>query len=496
MMNKKDDFLIYKKLLIFKMSPLSEEEQLKILDSMFITFIQYNKDLLFISDGKIGKISSRVAFETMAYMNLTVKFPTLDIKSYDKDKKRYRWNLKISDIYDTITTINNYELLVYESDLFAHVQKIEIDSISKCITVITNKLHIKEPEKLNIPLEIRDEIINDYKEHFPYFDDFITLIMSMRLAKNRKASFLHLRVKSNWGKSFLSGILQNLQIGFEIDYHNLMNKGANDISPIQVRNSFVLIVDEFNNFSAEMKKLSHDFKFAPKFGMTEKVELFLKVLFSAEKSPSFAGGVDEQIKNRVMVMDIPDKEAGMLTDREIYKKHGNALYMAVLERYTWEILTIQLELYLNMEKFQAHKYADEQILTYLNKFKMKDTKNLNDETKETINDTIEEILQSNSEEINPKYRDLKSKIFLLEDGKIFIKQPKRTIEIILKNSVSESDFKKMKWKLSNIDDILDIVSKKPIFIYGKTHKGIKIEIKKTAKEIIEDLRIKGNLIIN
>jgi len=35
--------------------------------------------------------------------------------------------------------------------------------------------------------------------------------------------------------------------------------------------------------------------------MTEKVELFLKILMSAEKSPSFSGGVDDQIVNRVMV---------------------------------------------------------------------------------------------------------------------------------------------------------------------------------------------------
>jgi len=199
----------------------------------------------------------------------------------------------------------------------------------------------------------------------------------MRLAKDRKASFVHLRVKSNWGKSFLSGLLQNLQIGFEIDYHNLMNKGANDISPIQVRNSFVMILDEFNNFSAEMKKLSHDFKFAPKFGMTEKVELYLKVLMSAEKSPSFSGGVDDQIVNRVMVMDISDVEAKRLTDRGVYKKHGNAKYMSALEYYSYLELTRRLSEYLSLEKFEAHRIADERVKLEIYR-RVTNSKNIND----------------------------------------------------------------------------------------------------------------------
>lgn len=492
----------YKNLLINKKSPIKKEEQLKIIDNLFDCFVQYNKDMLYISDGFLGKITSRKAFEVTAYQHIKAHFENVEIKSYDEEKNREKWNMKISDIYDTLTVRNSFDLLSYESDLFAPTQTIAKDNMTKTITVTTNKLHIKE---ISIPPIVRNdylEIVQDYKQHFKYFDELLKLIIDMRLAKDRKASFVHLRVKSNWGKSFLSGLLQNLQIGFEIDYHNLMNKGANDIAPIQVRNSFVMILDEFNNFSAEMKKLSHDFKFAPKFGMTEKVELYLKLLMSAEKSPSFSGGVDDQIVNRVMVMDIDDKEAGRLTDREIYKKHGNAKYMSALERYTYLILTKHLNEYLTIEKFEAHKIADEAVNRALKKYKMNDVTNLNDETKSVLNETIQDIISSSDMSINPRLRDIKNNIIEIKvgtyAGKIFIKQPKRTIETILKNTVSEGDYKKMKWKLSNLTDILNIITDGSVRVNGdEPKKGLVITIEepKNHKEIIKDLKDSGNLTI-
>jgi len=449
----------YKKLLVHKKSPISKDKQLEIIDNLFDCFVQYNKDMLYISDGFMGKISSRKAFEVTAYQHLTSKFEDVELKTYDDEKNREVWNMKIADIYDTLTVRNNYDLLCYESDLFLSEQTISKDSLTRTITVTTNKLHIKEIKNPNVPKSEYLEIVKDYKKHFKYFDELLKLVIDMRLAKDRKASFLHLRVKSNWGKSFLSGLFQNLQVGFEIDYHNLMNKGANDIAPIQVRNSFVMILDEFNNFSSEMKKLSHDFKFAPKFGMTEKVELFLKILMSAEKSPSFSGGVDDQIVNRVMVMDIEDNEANKLTDREVYKKHGNAKYMSVLERYTYLTLTKYLSEYLSMEKFEAHKKADESVTIALKKYKMNGVLNLNDETKSVINEAISDILNSDEMTLNPRFRSIRSNIIEINSGvhsgNIFIKQPKRTLELILKESVSESEFKKMKWKLSNISDIVN-----------------------------------------
>lgn len=478
----------YTKLLVNKKSPIEPDVQVLIIDELFECFIQYGKDMLYISDGFLGRVTSRKAFEVTAYQHLTSIFQEEELKSYDEEKNRDKWNIKISDIYDTLTVRNNYDLLCYESDLFLDEQVIEKDDLTKTVTVKTNKLHIKEIKEPTMAKNDYLEIVTDYKKHFRYFDELLNLIIDMRFAKDRKASFVHLRVKSNWGKSFLSGLFQNLQIGFEIDYHNLMNKGANDIAPVQVRNSFVMILDEFNNFSSEMKKLSHDFRFAPKFGMTEKVELYLKILMSAEKSPSFSGGVDDQIVNRVMVMDINDKEAKKLTDRVMYKKHGNSKYMSALERYSYLKLTERIDYYLGKDRFEAHQVADIRVFEALKRFKMQNVTNLNEETKSIINEEIKSILDMDDIELTPRYKDIKRNIIKLNSGAfagyIFIKQPKRTIEAIMKISVAENDYKKMKWKLSDLGSILNILSSKPIYYDSKTQKGLVIDIE--DKETIEE----------
>jgi hypothetical protein len=493
----------YFSLLVYPNSPIKKDKQIEIFKFLFDKFVQYNKDLLMLHDGYITRLTSRTQFETLANFELQKEFNDVEIQSYDEEKGRYRWNIKIKEIHDTITGINQYQLLRYTTDLFSPNQQIIKNDQNSEITVIGNKLNIKEVET-DILRNDYLEIVNDYKKHFKYFDELLELIVNMRFAKDRKASFVHLRVKSDWGKSFLSGLLKNLNIAFEVDYHNLMNKGANDIAPIQVRNSFVMILDEFNNFSAEMKKLSHSFSFAPKFGMREDVELFLKILMSAEKSPSFSGGVDEQIINRVMVMDIKDNEAFKLVDREIYVKHGNAKYMEALERYSYLKIIEKVKEYLSLEKFEAHKRADIEVRKAVKKYKMKDIEVLKDSVRDVINEGLYEILSSSDIDINPKFREIKNNIKEITEGKysssIFIKQPLKTFETIVKNKVSEGEFKKMRYKLSDFEEITYLIAdktKSPLTINKKSFKGLVIQIEKPKKatEIIRELKESGNLTI-
>ena len=493
----------YFDLLVYPNSPIKKDKQIEIFKFLFDKFVQYNKDLLMLHDGYITRLTSRTQFETLAKMELQTNFNDIDIQSYDEEKDRYRWNIKIKEVYDTITAVNQYQLLRYTTDLFSSKQQIIKNDKNSEITVIGNKLNIKEAQTDILKSDYL-EIVNDYKKHFKYFDELLGLIVDMRFAKDRKASFVHLRVKSDWGKSFLSGLLKNLNIAFEVDYHNLMNKGANDIAPIQVRNSFVMILDEFNNFSAEMKKLSHSFSFAPKFGMREDVELFLKILMSAEKSPSFSGGVDEQIINRVMVMDIKDNEAFTLVEREIYIKHGNAKYMEALERYSYLKIAEKIKKYLSLEKFEAHKKADIEVRKAVKKYKMKDIEVLKDSVRDVINEGLSEILLSSDIDINPKFREIKNNIKEITEGKysskVFIKQPLKTFETIVKNKVSEGEFKKMRYKLSDFEEITYLVAdktKSPLTINKKSFKGLVIQIEKpkASTEIVRELKESGNLII-
>ena len=476
----------YVKLLIDESLELNKKQQKDIISFLFDVFVQCQNDTLLIHNGIIKKVKSKQAFATMAKMIILIEF-NIDISYYDKKTKKQKTLIRINEIYDTITTVNSYDLLSYESNLFDKEQTIIKDDLTSTIKVITNKIHVKEIDSIKMSEDDYSRIIDDYKQHFKYFDELLDLIVDMRFAKDRKASFVHLRVKSDWGKSFLSGLLKNIEIGFEVDYHNLMNKGANDIAPVQVRNSFVLLLDEFNNFSQEMKKLSHNFIFAPKFGMSEQVELYLKILLSAEKSPSFTGGVDNQIVNRVMVFDMPDHECVTLVEREEYIYHGNAKYMEALKFYASRRILDRIKEYLSLPEFEAHKKADDRVRNTYDKYKM-DAESLIGNVSNVINDTIHDIV--NGEEENQIINNLRSDITIIQEGKYtgkyFIGNVSRVFETILKHKTSESEYKKMRYKLNNLEEVVKIIEDRRqnrIRINGKQRRGLVIDIADLKEEV-------------
>ncbi len=97
---------------------------MKIIDNLFDVFLYYNpsETMLYISEGRISRLPSRKTFETIAYYHLVSEFEGVEIKSYDEEKERYKWNIKISEIYDVLVSENAYDLISYESNLFANRQ--------------------------------------------------------------------------------------------------------------------------------------------------------------------------------------------------------------------------------------------------------------------------------------------------------------------------------------------------------------------------------------
>ena len=458
------------------------DTQKELISFLFDRFIQHPKSLLYIGDGLIKQVPNKKAFLTMAKLAIKREYKDIDLLTLNEEKNTYKWNIRIDDIYDIIITMNSCKMIRYISNPFSLKQQVILKPLTETVEVITNTIHIKPTTNKGIKQDEYKEIVKDYKQHFKHFDKLLKLIIDMRFAKDKKASFVHLRVKSDWGKSFLSGLLKNLEIAIEVDYHNLMNKSTNDIHPIQVRNSFVMILDEFNNFSQEMKKLSHSITLAAKYEMSETIELYLKILMSAEKSPSFTGGVDDQIVNRVMVFDIPDHEARTLISRPIYKKYGNAMYMRALEHYSYLSLKQHIDKYLSMKELQAYKTADNEVrVTYIEN-KMQGIENVNTTIANILNEEIEDIAHTDIDAIAQPYRHIKGNIKLLHEGihagKIFIRQTHKVFETILKNTTIDTEYKKMKFKLAGINEHLNIVSdnsKTPIKLFGKAYKGIVID---------------------
>ena len=445
--------------------PLSETEAKKVTDFIFNNFFGVGKDVIAVSGGSLRVFKTEKSFrdglENEIERHLRVKITKLD-------EDKYVDLININLIYTYVTSYNRYSLIKYESDLFAKEQIIKKNFNAETITIIQNELHIEKPNSENINISESEyneynEVVADYISHFPQIEDILMQVMDMRFAKDRKTSFLHLQTPSNWGKSFFSKLLKSLGIALEMDYSNIANKATNSINALEVRNSFVLIIDEFTNFSQEMKKITHEIDIVAKYESRQIVEVYLKIFLSAEDVGSFTGAVDKQIANRVSQIKI-DKSVD-LGDREVFKKYGNEKYSAYLKRYIYIALTNRMSSYLKLDRFKASKVADKNVQKFHNKFKLKvvtDTlHNALEIAKFGLLEMAEMATLSDSQMnifVPDIYKNIHQNVMLISGGKyaghIIVKSPTKTIEAILRNVSSEADYKKLRFKISEVENKL------------------------------------------
>jgi len=469
--------------LVLANSSIDESQQKEIIKFLFSRFVKVKKDLLFVEKGSIRTVHDKSSFNTVVKYIVKRDFKDAKVLIYDEETKKYNWEINIVDIYNQISTFNQCTIVRYKSNLFLEEPTSDINLDTETITIIPNKIHMKKP-KCDFPIELKKTIVDDYKKHFKKFDELLKLIIDMRFAQNKKASFLHIKVKSDWGKSFLASLFKEIDVGFEADYKNILSTSTNDIHPVQIRNSFVLMIDEFNKFAADMKKLSHDISIAPKFGFAERVELYLKILFSHEDSESFTGAVSPQIVNRIMVFYIPDNEVVKITERKVFIENSKT-YHLVLQEYIYSSLKQQIKRYLDLGETEAYRVADLEVRKAYEKYKMINAEDINKVMVEVINDGIGEISNSNYDDLNQSYKGIYWNIIKLSEnkyqGKLFIKQPSKVFETIVRNSVTDSEYKKMKYVLPNIINSLDVVGD-----YRKNK--YKIDEDRKFKGVILDIR--------
>jgi hypothetical protein len=156
--------------------------------------------------------------------------------------------------------------------------------------------------------EIDQGVIQDFRQHFPQFDDFLALLVASRLASDRKQAYLWLHAESNWGKSFLCGQLERLGLVTAVSMDDLARAASgapSGLTPERLRASWVLVVNEFKGVISEVKSIENELSFSPKNRPTVTVPLYLKLFMSAEDVPSLVGsetGADTQFVNRFMKM--------------------------------------------------------------------------------------------------------------------------------------------------------------------------------------------------
>jgi len=326
---------------------------------------------------------------------------------------------------------------------------------------IDHKLIIgKETVKLisaHKPFPIGDinwDIVNDYKLHFPFLDEFLDLQVAARFAIDRKQAFFWLYACSDWGKKFLTDVFKDFGILVEMSIKEI--ESAFEGKPIgreaiNFKNCWILFVDEFKKVNSEVKQLTSEISGSPKNQMNFTAPLYVKLFASAETVDSLAGetGVEAQFSNRFSL--IPTLES-RISDRPLFIK-SSATYFESLKNYVAQYLNTEVEKYIAMGRIRASDYGTK-VLADNNK-----VNRLGSHFGE-LDDTIKEITWKIKNRIQTEALsgiDDPNFIQVTHNGReaILIQNADKIIEKYIDENISLSEKVKVNHKKSDIKYLID-----------------------------------------
>lgn len=296
------------------------------------------------------------------------------------------------------------------------------------------------------PVDAR--LIADYKQHFPQLDDFLELLLAARLANDRKRAHLWLHAESNWGKGFLSGMLQRLGLVCHTTIEELTNAiggSPSGMTPDLMRRSWVLAVDEFKGVTRELKQLGTELSFAPKNRARVTVPLYLKLFMSAEEVPSLVGedtGADVQFINRFMRMRL----TGVLDERGLYQA-DNAAYGAAVRNYIAGFVNQRVAEARKTGEAPAASRADAALARLHAKYPLSTEvkASLDDRLPDILADFIADMAAPSVAAASPIQRIARNWTFL-KDGVVYLQRPEKALGDWIQESFSRSEAGKVAYK--------------------------------------------------
>lgn len=454
-----------------------------------IFFFKQAKEVL-ISDIKTKELKSLPATHLKRWIRNTFKIFTHEIKTTEKERKAQlsKENETLENLVLDLMIKNQYSRLVFTRNPFTDTPVIKRDDHQLHYTA--PHFYIKEYEdKYNIQQIEKNIIIEDYKKHFPQFEEFLNWLIACRFTTNRRTSYTYIRFSAGFGKSLLAGIFSELGVGRKINQHQLKANSAGDLSPMDFRNAFILMIDEFTHFQQELKDMTHGMHLSAKYALSEYVPLYAKVFLSAEKSTSFFGdaGVDAQLADRVNVIDLSD--AGKIDKNKLYKKNTLA-YTSVLTEYVYSYFKDKADYYVSIGELAANKVANDILDNYHNKYKMEaDTvERIREKCVDYIRDYILWLEESDSFGNKPRntfFEKLDKLIYLKNENEIVVKELTKLYETLI-DEAGEQFKKTAKFKQTMLDEIFEInLTKKVYKISDKSIRGFLINLSKLDKKHIE-----------
>ncbi len=232
-------------------------------------------------------------------------------------------------VLEYVKYYNQRDSVEWRVDMFAKDSRVELIE-DKARIVLTHKPFRSD----KAARAIDGGVVEDYKAHFPRFDETLEFIVASRFASDRKKAYLWIKADSDWGKGFFNGLLTEIGASAELsvkEVEKMFDGSPVGRPPEEFKRSFALVFNEFKTVKSELKQLESGLALSPKHQLVSRVEVFAKLFFSAESVGSLVTehGVEDQFANRFSLFE----EHGSIEDRDPFRAKGKAYYFSHVLAY-------------------------------------------------------------------------------------------------------------------------------------------------------------------
>lgn len=345
----------------------------------------------------------------------------------------------ITHLLDAIKWYNQRQAIRQTTDMFADESRVSLADPVVAEIVLAHR-------ELAVDAELDPEIIADYLEHFPEFDDLLDAITAAKFAPDRKEAYLWLHCVSDWGKGFLISVFRELGIVTEISVSEAEKAFTGSpvaLSELNFYNSFLVVFDEFKNVKAELKQLQNYIMLSPKNQLRVECQLYFKVFLSKEAVPSLAGdrGIDDQFANRFALI----RGKSTITCRKVFNRKGKGHYLRAVAHYAADRINKRIKKYKAAGPDMAERKASEALTWFHEKYGI-------DQHYDRSSISFQEIAEdfgaylTRSEDWLLDRRErvlLREHVFEGGDGNYYLKSPSNLFTHWTKNRIDPSEFKKV-----------------------------------------------------
>ena len=362
-----------------------------------------------------------------------------------------------------IAEVSEY-IMVYRQATEVAVEVDMFDRRSR-ITVSDGKATIIYAHR---PLLVVDEpdmaYVDDFRAHFPQFDDFLLLVCAARFASSRKNAYLWLNAPSNFGKSLLMDLFKRGGLVVETsvtDIERMVSGSPSGKTLAAFRHAWILAIDEFKTVRSELKQLTESITFAPKNMPACSVELYLKLFLSAEHVEAMGSdhtGIEEQFSNRFSVI----AASGSIDARPLFAS-SKYTYKQHLYAHIAKVLNGEVARYVAMGRKASSDAAEGYIKEFHATHRFGDgVSTMNQKVPELAAQFVEwvrgvgcEVVAKNgSRGLSPIERDVGQSILVAADDKLYLKKSYKLIEMWIDDEFSKSEGGAVRHKRKAIHDTL------------------------------------------